>query len=139
MTAKDMKVKCEICEKEPARSSLRMHKKKVHKVEVSKKVAPLEKKDNDKEESNFTKTTMDIIKNTEGHLLEAQEDAEMFVHVEEFEKVRDEMVPDSEWMRHPKSSKRLAKRGAAYFKNCFTALMALPSTHKSWNHKSSST
>ena len=43
--------------------------------------------------------TKEKIKTTEGVLIEAQDDAEILVCVEQAEKVRDEMVPDQEWMR----------------------------------------
>ena len=66
---------------------------------VSKTPAPAEHKNVENEQSTFIEMTKDHVQNTEAHLTEELENAEILKSVEEFENVRDEMVPDEEWMR----------------------------------------
>ena len=94
--AKDSKVMCEICNKELAKSSLRGHNIRFHKVEVT--PAPLEQKNNDED-------VMLIEDDDEGEqaMMEAAEDAEDAKVADDMEKVealKDRMKPDPKWLRH---------------------------------------
>ena len=104
---KDSKVMCEICKKELAKSSLRGHNIRFHKVEVT--PAPLEQKKNDEDVM-----MMDDDEEEEEAMLEAAEDMEDAKAADDIEKVealkaKDKMKPDPKWLSYTMDCGELLK------------------------------
>ena len=96
MASKDMKVKCLICDKELAPSSLRGHNVRMHKVEVLTPAPAEQKTDDELEMMNDDEDEADMV-----DMVEDMEDAQVADKIEEeaLKKRTTAVEPGKEWMR----------------------------------------